>query len=187
MIVAMNLASSTTQISTGRWSNGLCGCRAALAPCKGRQITSVTLPVPIAQCIANQVDRYAPEKIEYGIKRYQTETKRLYQVLEDRLASQRSTDQGSWIIGDKYTIADLACFSWINWAEWAGVSTNSFPNVEKWMERIQKRPATEKGVNIPEKFEMKEAMRTKEGEEEFAKHHSNWVIQGQKADQERHQ
>lgn len=34
---------------------------------------------------------------------------------------------------------------------------------------------------------MKEAMKTKEGEEEYAKHHSNWVMLGMKEDQEKHQ
>ena len=64
---------------------------------------------------ANHFYRYAPEKIEYGIKRYQTETKRLYQVLNDRLASQQASDQGLWIVGGKYTIADICCFSWVRY------------------------------------------------------------------------
>ena len=55
------------------------------------------------------------------------------------------------------------------------------------METIQRRPAVEKGVNVPDKFEMKEAMKTKEGEEAYAKMHSNWVMQGMKEDQEKHQ
>lgn len=37
--------------------------------------------------------------------------------------------QGPWIVGDKLTIADLACFSWINWAEWASISLDDFPYV----------------------------------------------------------
>ncbi|KAL9091449.1 MAG: hypothetical protein Q9165_004835 [Trypethelium subeluteriae] len=135
---------------------------------------------------ANHFYRYAPTKIEYAINRYQTETKRLYQVLEDRLQAQEANGQGRWPVGGKYTIADLACFSWVNWAEWAGLDTERFPNLTSWLETINKRPAVQKGVNVPDKFEMKEAMKTKEGEEEYAKHHSNWVMQGQKADQEKH-
>lgn len=54
------------------------------------------------------------------------------------------------------------------------------------MEAINARPATQKGVNIPDKFEMKEAMKTKEGEEAYAKHHSNWVMRNQEADQGKH-
>lgn len=59
--------------------------------------------------------------------------------------------------------------------------------MKAWLQSIQERPAVEKGVNIPDKFEMKEAMKTKEGEEEYAKHHSNWVIAGQNEDAKRHQ
>ncbi|KAF2234208.1 glutathione S-transferase GstA [Viridothelium virens] len=135
---------------------------------------------------ANHFYRYAPTKIEYAINRYQTETKRLYQVLEDRLQAQEAKDQGLWLVGGKFTIADLACFSWVNWAEWAGVETERFPNLTNWLETVNKRPAVQKGVNVPDKFEMKEAVKTQEGEEEYAKHHSNWVMQGQKADQEKH-
>lgn len=66
---------------------------------------------------ANHFYRYAPEKIQYGIDRYQTETKRLYKVLEDRLQTQEGKDQGLWVVGGKYTIADLCIFSWVYWAE----------------------------------------------------------------------
>ena len=138
---------------------------------------------------ANHFYRYAPEKIQYGIDRYQTETKRLYSVLEDRLASEKkksSSGDGPWIVGDKLTIADIANFAWINWAEWAGVSTEPFPEVRAWLDRINAMEPVQQGLNVPEKFEMKEKMRTKEGEEEYASMHSNWVMQGQKADQEKH-
>ncbi|QIW98746.1 hypothetical protein AMS68_004264 [Peltaster fructicola] len=137
---------------------------------------------------ANHFYRYAPEKIQYAIDRYQTETKRLYEVLDARLAAQRKAFGSSqpYLVGNKYTIADLCCFSWINWAEWAGVPTKQFSELQKWLETIQQRPAIQKGVDVPKKFEMKEAMKTKEGEEEYAKHHSNWVMQGQKADQDKH-
>jgi len=117
--------------------------------------------------------RYAPEKIDYGIKRYQTETKRLYQVLETRLQAQDAAGAGLWMVGGRYTIADLACFSWVNWAEWAGVDTAPYAGVTRWMAAIQARPATQKGVVIPDgKFEMKEKLKTKEGEREYAEMHS---------------
>lgn len=135
---------------------------------------------------ANHFYRYAPERIPYAVERYQTETKRLYQVLEDQLQAQKRDGKGLWLVGGKYTIADLACFSWVNWAEWAGVGLESFPGVQEWLETIQKREATVKGCDIPEKFEMKEKMKTEEGEKEYAKYHSSWVMKGQEADQEKH-
>ena len=64
---------------------------------------------------SNHFVRYAPEKIEYGIKRYTNETKRLYGVIEKHLASGRD-----WLAADQYTIADMANFAWVAWHDWAG-------------------------------------------------------------------
>ena len=121
---------------------------------------------------ANHFYRYAPEKIEYGINRYQTETKRLYKVLEDRLEQQENSNRtaantpvagsgGPWIVGNKLTIADIACFSWINWAEWAGVDVTQFKQIKKWLDRINARPAVQKGLDVPQPFEMKRKMQSK--------------------------
>ncbi|TAQ85373.1 hypothetical protein B7494_g6304 [Chlorociboria aeruginascens] len=134
------------------------------------------------------------------------QTRRLYQVLEDRLTQQKSNNRtaagtpaasagptpsqnqspGPWIVGDKCTIADLACFSWVNWAEWAGIVVEEFQEVKGWVDRINERPAVKRGLDVPEPFTMKEKMKTKEGEDEYQKYHSNWVMKGQEKDQERH-
>ncbi|PMD66946.1 theta class glutathione S-transferase [Hyaloscypha bicolor E] len=155
---------------------------------------------------ANHFFRYAPQKIEYAIQRYQTETKRLYKVLEDRLAEQKGINKtaagtkastaggdggsgngdGPWVVGDRYTIADIACFSWVNWAEWAGVDVAGFPEVKKWVDRINAREAVKRGLDVPEPFKMKEMMKTREGEEEYAQYHSSWVMKGQQKDQATH-
>lgn len=149
---------------------------------------SVTLTSCSSSCQgqANHFYRYAPEKIEYGINRYQTETKRLYQVLNDRLAEQDKAGQGLWLVGGKFSIADIACISWVNWALWAGVDTKPFPELEKWAEAINKRPAIEKGVNIPDEFKMRQVMASKEKSEAYAKESSAWVMKGQEADQKKH-
>ncbi|KAL2044510.1 hypothetical protein N7G274_003215 [Stereocaulon virgatum] len=111
---------------------------------------------------ANYFFRYAPEKIDYAIKRYQTETKRLYQVLEDRLAEQsKAGSKGPWLVGDKMTIADLACFSWVNWDVWAGVKVKAFKLLSHWADRINDRPAIPKGLDVSEPFEMKSKWQTK--------------------------
>ena len=111
---------------------------------------------------ANHFYRYAPEKIQYGIDRYQTETKRLYQVLEDRLEQEsKSGSKGSWIVGDKMTIADLACWSWINWDVWAGVDVKQFKYLSEWATKINERPAIQRGLDVPEPFEMKKKMESK--------------------------
>ena len=52
---------------------------------------------------------YAPEKIQYGIDRYQNETRRLYRVLDTQLSKSTS----GYLVGDKCTIADLSCWGWV--------------------------------------------------------------------------
>jgi glutathione S-transferase len=131
---------------------------------------------------ANHSYPYSPEKIEYSIDRYQTETKRLFGVLDDRLKEQERRGLGLWIVGGKCTFADLDIFCWVNWAEWAGVGLDAFPCLKKWLGIIQERNAVKRVVDVPDKFEMKEAMKTNEGEKGHAKHHSNWVMQGQNED-----
>ncbi|KAJ4374033.1 hypothetical protein N0V83_002772 [Neocucurbitaria cava] len=74
---------------------------------------------------ANHFYRYAPEKIPYGIKRYQNETKRLYSVLEARLQDR------DYLVGKgkgKYSVADMSTFTWVRWAPWAGIELGEFPH-----------------------------------------------------------
>eukprot|EP01023_Acetabularia_acetabulum_P004151 TRINITY_DN1173_c0_g2_i2.p1 TRINITY_DN1173_c0_g2~~TRINITY_DN1173_c0_g2_i2.p1 ORF type:complete len:298 (+),score=36.09 TRINITY_DN1173_c0_g2_i2:2-895(+) len=94
---------------------------------------------------AHHFMRYAPQKIEYGQKRYVNETKRLYGVLENRLQSH------PYLAGDQYSIADISCFTWVVSAPWATIDLNEFPKVKAWMEKILARPAVQRGMDVPEK------------------------------------
>lgn len=126
----------------------------------------------------------APEKIPYAINRYQTETNRLYQVLNDRLASERKTHSipsgsAAYLVGNKYTLADICVFSWVNWGEWAGVEPSSYPEIKVWLETIEKREAVNKGMNVPDDFtKMKETMKDSKKSEEYAKKSSGWIMKG---------
>lgn len=51
--------------------------------------------------IADHFTRYAPEHIEYGVNRYQNETRRLYGVLDKHLANGNK----EYLVGNKCTIA----------------------------------------------------------------------------------
>jgi len=66
-------------------------------------LAAPTPKTPLTPGQANHFFRYAPEKIQYGIKRYQDETHRLYSVLEDGL----NAGKGEWLVGDKYSVADI--------------------------------------------------------------------------------
>jgi glutathione S-transferase len=59
---------------------------------------------------ANHFSRYAPERIEYGVKRYVNESRRLYGVLNTQL--EKSTS--GYLVGDKCTIADIAHWGFVS-------------------------------------------------------------------------
>ena len=87
--------------------------------------------------------RAAPSKIEYGIKRYVDEAKRLYGVLDKQLAG------NAYAAGADYTIADMAIFPWTARHEWHTVNLADFPNVKRWYDTINARPAVTKGMAVP--------------------------------------
>ncbi len=92
---------------------------------------------------ANVFYRYAPEKIPFAINRYQAETRRLYEVLESRLKD------NEYLAGD-YSIADIANWSWVSLHEWAGVSVEGLPGLQRWLAAIAARPAVQRGIVVPE-------------------------------------
>jgi glutathione S-transferase len=100
---------------------------------------------------SNVFFRYFPEKIPSVIARYQNETKRLYTVLDTRLAHHE------YLAGD-YSIADIANYSWVSIHWWAGVDIGDLPNLKRWMDAIAARPAVQKGVQVPGKFEPEETL-----------------------------
>ena len=90
-------------------------------------------------------NRYAPEKIDYAIKRYVNETARLYAVLDKRLADRE------FVAGD-YSIADIAAYPWIVPYESQSQKLEDFPNLKRWFETIQTRPAVIRAYEKAEAF-----------------------------------
>ncbi|KAL6713324.1 Glutathione S-transferase 2 [Lecanora helva] len=127
---------------------------------------------------ANHFYRYAPEKIPYGISRYQNETRRLYGVLDKHLATSKS----SYLVGEKCTIADIAHWGWIAAAGWAGVEIDEFPHLKAWEEKMLKRPGVEKGRHVPTPHRMKEMLADKEATEKQAKAAAEWIQREQAKD-----
>lgn len=79
---------------------------------------------------------YAPYPIEYALQRYGKENDRLIAVLDRRL-------EGRDFIVDEYSIADMACWPWIKSHNRRGqIDMAQFPNVKRWFEAIEARPAT---------------------------------------------
>jgi glutathione S-transferase len=91
---------------------------------------------------ANVFFRYFPEKLEPAIKRYQNESRRLFEVLETRLG------QASWLAGE-FSIADIATWPWLRIHSWSGVSVDGLPNLQNWMAAMAARPASQRGILVP--------------------------------------
>ena len=83
---------------------------------------------------------YAPERIPYAMERYRKEAERLLDVLDRRLAGR------AFITGDDYTIADMACFPWINAYDKAPLDLGPFAEVRRWHAAIAARPATQRAL-----------------------------------------
>ncbi len=82
-------------------------------------------------------------------ERYVTESRRLLGVLDGRLAGR------DWIMGDDYTIADMALWPWIRGLDFYEaremVGVEDFGNLAAWYDRALARPASQAALNIPDR------------------------------------
>ncbi|MDA1089013.1 MAG: glutathione S-transferase N-terminal domain-containing protein [Proteobacteria bacterium] len=90
---------------------------------------------------AHHFRHYAPSRIDYAYDRYTNEAGRLYGVLDRRLAAVE------FLAGD-YSIADIATFPWTRSYERQGQCLDDFPNVKRWFEAINTRPAVERALKV---------------------------------------
>jgi GST-like protein len=88
---------------------------------------------------AGHFRNYAPEKIPYGIERYSSEVKRLYKVLDLRLAGRE------FVAGD-FSIADCACWPWTIFHVHHGIDLADYPQVRRWHEAIAARPSAKRAL-----------------------------------------
>ena len=127
---------------------------------------------------ANHFNRYAPERIEYGVNRYVNETRRLYGTLDKHLASKGD----GFFVGDHISIADITTIGWVMAAGWAGVEIDEFPHLKKWEEMMMGREGVERGRHVPSPHKIKELMKDKAAIEKQAADGRKWVQSGMQAD-----
>lgn len=84
---------------------------------------------------AHHFNVYAPERIAYGMERYTNEAKRLYGVLDRRLANHE------FVAGAHYSIADMAIWPWTAPRKMQRIELSDYPHVERWVEQLKERPA----------------------------------------------
>lgn len=84
--------------------------------------------------------RHFNEGNDYARQRYEHETRRLFAVLEARLA------QSPYLAGAEYSIADIATYPWALYHEQYAFDWNEHPQVKRWCDRIGARPAVQRGL-----------------------------------------
>lgn len=92
---------------------------------------------------------YAPSRMKYPIDRYTMEVKRQLDVLNRNLAERR------FLIGDDYTIADMATYPWYGalaqgrlYEAGEFLDAGSYTHVIRWAEEIGERPAVKRGRRV---------------------------------------
>ena len=85
---------------------------------------------------------YAPDRIAYATDRYRNETLRLYGVLDRQLA------QNEHVAGADYSIADMACFPWIQTWKAQEIDLEAFPDLKRWYGRVKQRPGLRRGMDV---------------------------------------
>lgn len=96
---------------------------------------------------------YAPEKFEYPINRFTMEVKRQLDVLDRHLADHQ------YMCGDDYTIADMAIWAWYGqlclsrlYSAGEFLDVDSYRHVKAWAEKIDSRPAVQRGRMVNRTF-----------------------------------
>lgn len=106
--------------------------------------------------------RYAPEKIQFGIDRYQSETRRLYEIYDQRLADRE-------FLCDELSIADFATFPWVYIHQWAKVDISDLENLKRWIATLLARPGVQAGLAIPEPIDIEKMLAAGNDEDKDSK------------------
>ena len=76
------------------------------------------------------------------LRRYVDESARLLKVLDGHLKGR------AWMLGEDYSIADIAIFPWLRSWQNQGVDWADYPALKGWFDRIAQRPAVQRGVQV---------------------------------------
>ncbi|MEM8917542.1 MAG: glutathione binding-like protein [Pseudomonadota bacterium] len=85
---------------------------------------------------------YAPERIAYATERYRNEVLRLFGVMDRRLAN------NVYLAGAGYSIADIACFPWVQTYKRQEIDLAEFPAVQRWYEDLKQRESLRRGMAV---------------------------------------
>ena len=95
---------------------------------------------------AHHFRQYSPEQIPYAIDRYTNEAARLYGVMDERLS------EVEYFAGGEYSIVDMAIYPWVASHERQGQKVEDYPNLKRWYQSIEGRPAVRRAMEVGEKL-----------------------------------
>ena len=104
---------------------------------------------------ANHFRIYAAEKIPYAIQRYTDEVNRLFGVMNKRLADHE-------YLAGPYSIADMAAVGWARGWKRLGQEIDDFPDVQRWLQAVEARPAVARGLALDDPNRVKVDLSTDE-------------------------
>jgi GST-like protein len=84
--------------------------------------------------------RYAPAGQDYGHARYRTQANKLFDLYDKRLAKQ------PYVVGDEYTIADMAAFPWLRNVDLLAIDLGKRPHVKAWIDKISARDGVKRAM-----------------------------------------
>lgn len=97
---------------------------------------------PMAGQLSHFVNYAQAGDQSYARGRYAKEVDRCLNVMERRLADRE------YLLGDQYSIADMAAWPWVLVAKPLGQTFDHLPNVDRWRQALKARPALQAGVDL---------------------------------------
>ncbi|GBC09077.1 hypothetical protein RclHR1_00860015 [Rhizophagus clarus] len=123
-----------------------------------------------AQAQAIYFAAYSQEKVPQAIERFVNLTKEYYYVLNNALEGKE------YLVGNKFTLADSMCYPWVRSHFIIGIqSIDEYTNLTSWIARIDARPATQKGLNVPIPDKIKEFRENPEKLQEHIKYVQSFI------------
>lgn len=94
---------------------------------------------------------HSPKGLDYAVERYTFEAKRHYGILNELLTGKQ------YMLGSKYTIVDMAAWGWARAVPFVlgEDAWSSFPQLKRWIDNINSRPAAARAEALKEKYKFK--------------------------------
>ena len=81
----------------------------------------------------------------FAIGRFLAEAERCLKMLDDQLAESK----GPFVLGQRCTLVDVACFTYCASAYWANVDISGMSDLRAWVDRLHERPSFAVGLTVP--------------------------------------